>query len=250
MVTPTRRVAFYITVIAVAICGLSLVLISPLLLTWVGRVNGIDWTRLSYIGQTYGATSAILSAVALLGVSLSLLVQARQARTERIRIVRDRHMDLLRLVLEEPDIYYPVIGAQKRSALANRRHLFATMWMNYARTGYQMKIFSEEDLRQDILGPAFEGEPARMWWCNARRYWDYLAKSDRPERKFIEIMDDEYRKALKAGPPVMLHEKDRSGDDNRTAMLAASDRRGFVCGAIVGVVIGIAFGSRKRLRRS
>jgi uncharacterized membrane protein (Fun14 family) len=80
-----RRLAVYLAVILIVAFILSLVLLSPVLLRQLGRISGIDWARLSNIGQTYGAASAVLSAIALIGISLSLLVQARQARDERIR---------------------------------------------------------------------------------------------------------------------------------------------------------------------
>src|SRR5260370_23403116 len=146
------------------------------------RTRGIDWTGLSNIGQTYGAASAVLSAVALLGVSVSLLVQARQARTERIRITHDRHMELLHIMLESPEVYYPVLSMRKQSAIDTKRHLFSTMFMNYASIGFRMGVFSEEDLRADMLQPAFEGETMRKWWIIARRYWRSRAAQDRKDR--------------------------------------------------------------------
>ena len=150
--TPTiRKAAVYLAALTITAGVLSLVLISPLLLRQLGRIGGIDWTRLSNIGQTYGAASAILSAVALIGISLSLLIQTRQARTERIKITRERHMELLRIVLDAPDVYCPVIGMQPKSAVDTKRFLFSTMWVNYARVGFQAGVLTEEVLREDIF---------------------------------------------------------------------------------------------------
>ena len=81
-----RFTARLLAVIAVGAGLLSLVLFSPLLLRELTHVKGIDWQQLSNVGQTYGAASAILSGIALVGVVFSLLVQARQAKTERIRV--------------------------------------------------------------------------------------------------------------------------------------------------------------------
>jgi hypothetical protein len=143
-----------------AVAGiLSLVLISPLLLRQLGSIRGIDWARLSEVGQTYGAASAILSAVALIGVSLSLIVQARQAKAERIRVVRERHMELLRIALDAPDVYAPVIGKLPSTADNSRQFLFCTMWMNYSRMGFQLGILTERTVREDLIRSAFESEP-------------------------------------------------------------------------------------------
>ncbi len=65
----------------------SLVALSPLMLE---RLDGQaqDWERLSFIGQTYRAASAILSVLALIGVSVSLLLQAREAKATREQALR------------------------------------------------------------------------------------------------------------------------------------------------------------------
>ena len=197
--------------LSVIIGALSLILISPLALRQLGHVKGIDWPKLSDIGQTYGAVSAILSAVALIGITLSLLIQARQARTERIRITRERHMELLRIVLDAPEVYSPVIGTQSvfgvespQSEIDTRRLLFCTMWVNYARMGFETGVLTEEILHDDIFGPAFRSEPMRRWWVRVRRYWSGNLIQGRKEHKFVQIIDEEYRKAEKAGPAITL----------------------------------------------
>jgi hypothetical protein len=158
-----RRSAGYLAVILIVALILLLVLLSPLLLRQLGRISGVDWARLSNIGQTYGAASAVLSAIALIGISLSLLVQARQARDERIRLVFERHVQLLSMVLERPDLYGPVMGFSAPAGIEARQYLFATMLMNYARMGYITGIIPEEDLRAETLREVFQGEPMRIW---------------------------------------------------------------------------------------
>src|SRR5262249_35576449 len=139
-----RRAVIYLAVLFAVIGVLSLILLSPFLLRQLGQIKGIDWTKLSNIGQTYGAAAAILSTIALVGVTLSLLIQTQQARTERIRITRERHMELLHIILDTPEVYGPVIGAESaRSGIDSRQFLFCTMWVNYARLGFQMGVLTE-----------------------------------------------------------------------------------------------------------
>jgi len=239
-----RRTAVYGAVLGITAGALSLVLLSPLLLDQLGRIRGIDWTRLSNIGQTYGAASAILSAVALIGVSLSILVQARQARTERIRIVRERHMDLLRIILDAPNTYGPVISMQARSAVDTQRFLFTTMWMNYSLMGFQMGLISEEVLRADHL--AFGGEPMRTWWASARRYWIGVPGQDRKERQFVRIVDEEYRRSVAEGPPIV---PDPEGSSSKAVTAEGSRRGGILVCTALGIAIGIGLGSRFRPNR-
>ncbi len=67
----------------------------------------MNWTRLSDVGQTYGAISAIVSAVALGGVAAALFFQARQAKAERIQAVRGFHRELIQMTIDEPTRYLP-----------------------------------------------------------------------------------------------------------------------------------------------
>ncbi|MQA26846.1 MAG: hypothetical protein GEU94_15610 [Micromonosporaceae bacterium] len=53
-----------------------MVLLSPLALPLLGDDGGTDWSLLSNIGQTYGAVSALLAALALGGVVGSLVLQS------------------------------------------------------------------------------------------------------------------------------------------------------------------------------
>src|SRR5215469_12947531 len=82
-----RKPAVVLIAIAIAVATAWLVLISPLLLRQIARIHGVNWTMLGNVGQTYGAASALLSAIALIGVSASLVIQGRQARNERLRLV-------------------------------------------------------------------------------------------------------------------------------------------------------------------
>jgi Family of unknown function (DUF6082) len=193
-----RARTLVLTVVAVAMvaAATALVLFSPLFLEQLNHIHGVPWVRLSDIGQTYGVASASLSAIALIGVSLSLIIQARQARAERIRAVRERQMDLLNIVLSDPATYGPVMGRHRiASAEDVRRGLFATMLMNYARMGYQLGIITETALREEHFKLAFGNEPVRAWWVASRSYWVIGASTWR-ERKFVQIADEEYRKAI------------------------------------------------------
>ena len=241
-----RKAAVYLATLSITVGVLALLLVSPLLLRQLTRARGIDWTELSNIGQTYGAASAILSGIALIGISLSLLIQAQQARTERTRITRERHMELLRLILDAPDVYGPVIGFQARSTTDARRFLFSTMWVNYARLGFQIGVLTEEILRDDIFGPAFRSEPMRTWWVFARESWSGNLVQGRRERRFVQIIDDEYRRAVTAGPSAALNVEDAPPSATITPSTKHLD---ILTGTALGVTIGILLGSRLRQNR-
>jgi hypothetical protein len=70
-----------------SLCLITLVVIvligaSP----WALRAFGgstTRWERLSFIGQTYGAASALLAALALIGIAATLIFQAHDTKIAR-----------------------------------------------------------------------------------------------------------------------------------------------------------------------
>src|SRR5690349_8108119 len=88
---------------------LFLVIISPAALNLVARIPGMNWARLSNVGQTYGAISALLTALALGGVVISLIYQARDVRTAREQASRAVHQELLKIEMEDP-FYMEILG--------------------------------------------------------------------------------------------------------------------------------------------
>src|SRR4051812_15048037 len=66
----------------------------------------LPWARLGDVGQAYGAVSALVSALALLGVAVSLVIQQRQNRMVEEQAVRQRHSELVRLTLEDERFLY------------------------------------------------------------------------------------------------------------------------------------------------
>lgn len=243
-VPKVRRVIDYIAVLTVSAGLLLLILISPLLLRILSYRRGVNWSQLSNIGQTYGAASAILSGVALIGVSLSLLVQARQARAERIRVVRERHMEILRIALEDPDVYARVMGMDTESfGESIRGYIFATMLVNYGRMGYQMGVLTESSVRADFFKGLFQSELGRAWWARYRRLWIDNPVPERRARQFVRIADDEYNKAVMAGPPTVTVPSTGKSDD--TAVTTARSGYWHAPAAMaLGITVGILIRSR------
>lgn len=68
--------------VLVALLIVGLIGASPLALDGFQRTR-THWERLSFIGQTYGAASAVLSVFALIGVVTRLIFQAHETRLAR-----------------------------------------------------------------------------------------------------------------------------------------------------------------------
>lgn len=167
-----------------------------------GEGQGEEWSRLSEIGQTYGATSAVVSAFALGGVAVSLFLQARQARADRIQGIRGFHTELIRMQLDDLPLYLPCWGPlDLPDDDARRQHIYTNLMMQYAWMGYEIGTIPEPLLR-NMLGGMFQGHVGRRFWPMARDAWLAGSGGTRRGRRFIAVIDDEYAKAVAAGPPV------------------------------------------------
>jgi hypothetical protein len=234
---------------------LTIVILSPFLLGALNSFDITDWTRLSEIGQTYGAVSAVLSALALGAVAVSVSIQARQAKAGQIQAVRQFHLDLIRMQLDDLPTYLPCWGPlDLPSPMAQRRHIYTNLVFSYGSMGYNVGEISEPWLR-DMLNGMFQSESARRYWLMARGAWVASAATNRRGRRFVAIVDDEYCRADAAGPPVIADEPavvysaSTKPEQPVTVPIQRSRRvaaGSLLLGAGVGVLIGLALDRRQR----
>lgn len=84
----TNRILHRTLLALLIACGIILILLSPLGLEKLSAIKGIDWIRLSDVGQTYGAASALVAGIALVGVVISIVLQMRSLAVSRIQMAR------------------------------------------------------------------------------------------------------------------------------------------------------------------
>lgn len=241
---PSRKLTVFSTALASLTALIALILASPLLLNGASHYHGINWQNLGNIGQAYGGISAILSGLALAGIATSLLVQARQARTERIRLVRENHLTLLRMAMDQPGLFAPVLGGAHTPTTSDgyRRFMFLTMYMRYALTGFEMGLISERMLREEIVKGAFSSKPGRDWWNITSKHWHEEDSSSRKEREFKRIIREEAAKALEK-PAVMRSIEDPPSAGTRRNAINWSE---ILAVAIGSITIGVFIGSLRR----
>ncbi|MFI7337061.1 DUF6082 family protein [Streptomyces sp. NPDC050085] len=193
----SRTMALALAVFAI-VCSMGLVVISPLALPALdGR--GEDWQKISNIAQAYGAVSALLSGLAVIGVIVSLILQAREGKASRVQTARAAHTDLIKTAIENPD-YLECWGGPDptRSVLLRRQHMYINLVISYWEMSYEIG-----DLKDDWLAAVsdevFTGEVGRSFWERYRSARMTTAPSRRLKR-FNQIIDDRYQRAL-ATPP-------------------------------------------------
>ena len=188
-------------------CILALVAISPIALRQLGLIRGINWVNLSYIGQTYGAASALLTALALIGVIVSLILQARATEASQVQSSREHHLHLLEMAITDPSLLpcwagWGVDPANYPTPARWRRFLYVNLIISYSARDYTIGNGSDHWLQVE-LARLFQGEPARQYWEIARKI--RLESADNASaRRFCELVDNEYQKARDAGPPAVL----------------------------------------------
>jgi hypothetical protein len=196
----------FLVILLLVLVSVSLVVASPWALSELDRNgNAINWNRLSEIGQTYGAVSAIIAAVALLGVATSLVIQIREAKAARNNAQRAHHVDLLRMAMDDPrymECWGPYLtekfDTECQYAYVN---LIVTQWHSEYEIGEMTDV-----LLRATAASVFASLPGRRYWEASGSFWrdNY---SGRRARRFFRVLDEVYHEALKnrpSSPPNLI----------------------------------------------
>ncbi|MDG4802668.1 DUF6082 family protein [Micromonospora sp. WMMD980] len=190
--TPT---ALLLAVLAVLVA----VLLTPLGLLWIGDRPGYDWPLLGNVGQAYGAASAILAALALIGVVVSLIVQAREAKAAREQALRALHTDLLKMAIDDPDLLECWGPIEESTDLGwFRKHVYSNLIVTHWQLMWEVDTLSEPHL-EVLADQFFKGAAGRRFWAEARGP-RMKAETSRRARRFTLVMDRRYQMAVTAGP--------------------------------------------------
>ncbi|WP_424534621.1 DUF6082 family protein [Sphaerisporangium viridialbum] len=195
-----RQALITILLLIVIILISALVALSPLALSLLDG-QAADWERLSFIGQTYGAASAILSVLALIGVSVSLLLQAREAKATREQALRMLHADLMKMAMEDP-LYRRAWGPffESDDNDGPREHMYVNLIVSQWAMEYELRTITEEHLRS-IANVLLSGPAGRRYWHTVREL-RITSTSTRRERRLHEILDEEYRRTEARSVPA------------------------------------------------
>jgi len=198
-----------ITILAATTIG---IVFAPLGMEWIAKVSR-HWVLLGNVGQAYGGVSALISAIALVGVVGSLLLQAHQHSLDKITSIRGRQAQIYAIVREDPKLYWPILGGVSDNGPHIRRWTFSIELLAYFSAGYETGLYSEQVLRGDIFSSFFYYEENRQFWAMAVRYW-LDPSSTRRRRRFVRIANEELARARATGPGLAIPPY-RSDDSRR-----------------------------------
>ena len=244
---PVRRglLAALLTTVCIAI--IAMVILSPFALTMLKHLNR-NWGELSNIGQTYGAISALISSLALGGVIVSLLYQARDGRTAREQSMRSLQQQLIRMEIDDPT-FMDATGAPwnlpiPADSASIREYLYLHMWVSFWAGQYVMGEMPIESVKAVARNELFSSRAGRTYWTAVGQRM--LDTSTGRYHRFTRLLDEEYRKLAVDKIPVAPPIKISHGTDGPTSTRTKSLRYpGLVCAALVtGILAG------RRLNRS
>jgi hypothetical protein len=227
MTSTLRKITLLTLASAVTLTILTLVAFSPLALGVLSSASRVNWKALSDVGQTYGAISALLAALALGGVAVSVFLQARQTRYARWEASRARHSELVRFALERPH-YQQVFGisAHASGGLFAYLNLMLQHWM----TLWEFGDMSDRQLRQ-YLHDVFSSEAGRAYWITVSEARSTDVNTKR-ERQFHQIACQEFEQAKMTMPMTSNNEiRHPAALANKTMRIVTPWIAGVACGA-------------------
>lgn len=245
-----RRASWILRTVLVGAAALALaaVLLSPFALGLL-NVRGVDWDRLSAIGQTYGAASALLSGLALGGVALSVLLQVTANRRDRIQLARGLHLELTRMALDDPTLLECWGGAPVEED--ERQLVYINLIVSYWQARWDTGASGEAEIRR-FAADLFKAEIGRRFWRRHGANRIAGQAGSRRRRRPLHLMDQEYRRAIALGPP----ERPARAAPEPPATSAGTGRNTQLAVAAValgataaGVLLGRRLGRRQRVSR-
>lgn len=144
-------------------------------------------------GGILALVSTVISSVALTGVMVGLLLQARQVRIANVQIYRASHAELVRLSLEYPEARADPADSPFFDTESLQRTILINWQFQHLRLGYSIGALSEDGLRH-VLSQLLASSVRREWWEWSRKGYEYEATSRR-SRRFIKIANAEYARA-------------------------------------------------------
>lgn len=230
------RNALYLALLLAALAVVGLVALSPLALTILDRTRPTDWGRLSDIGQTYGAVSAVIAALALAGVAGSLVIQSREARAARKSALRALHTELMDKALDDP-VYMECWGPYLTESFDRERqftyiNLVVSHWQSVYEIGGEMR---DPQLRATAAA-VFASQPGRHYWQAARSFWSSTATSSR-QRRFCRLLDEAYQQATEQPPSPAPPQPKRSTRGPRRTSGQSRVTLALLCGALMALVV-------------
>lgn len=181
-------------IVMASVAALIAIIISPLALQAIAVTLNLNWAKLSNIGQAYGAISALIAGLALAGVVISVFLQAREARHSRWAVERERHLEIMRIAIENP-FYRQVFALPDMPEDMARLSGYINLLLFHWSMSWEFGDMSEDALRDCLASILYSGAGRSYWQIFRDARLNPAGKTDR-EIMFNRIADAVYQESM------------------------------------------------------
>lgn len=242
---PSRLRILLIT--ATALLVPTAIVTATVRLTPIADMNGAQLAKLSAIGEAFGAVSAALSAIALIGIATSLYFQMQQTRVARIEASRTMRLQLMQFALGKPRYLaawgFDLNEPQER----NNEMAYTSMVFAYLKMSYVLGVLTDFELSR-ACRVAFRQKSVADFWRGAREV--YLRDTfSAAGRRFARLIDEAYLEVTRELTGQLAQVAERR--EVKSTPKPAAGRRAAGVAVAIGVSVGVLVEamSTKRTRR-
>lgn len=139
--------------------------------------------------------ATIISSFALIGVAVGLVLQSRQLKAGQLQIVRQMHLELIKIMIENPALATTIYTDRDPAYLANAS--FLNFQMILLETNYSLKMLPGKALGFHVRS-LFASEFARTWWATLARDTYEAEAVTKLEKEFLAIVDAAFQDVIQA----------------------------------------------------
>jgi hypothetical protein len=134
--------------------------------------------------------ATIVSSIALIAVAVGLILQGRQLSANRIQIMREMHLELMKVGMENPELGASVYEYADVTEFAKMSLINFTL--KFLETGYSLKTISEGSVTLQAA-ELFRSEFTRTCWATGMRKVYEAEAGTRMEREFFSLVDSAFQ---------------------------------------------------------
>jgi hypothetical protein len=146
--------------------------------------------------------ATIISSVALIGVAVGLILQGRQLKANQIQVMREMHLELMRVGINNPIVSASVYEGTSPEDFP--RDSLINLSLKFLETGYSLKAITTRSVALQAAR-LFESEYVRAWWTNGMRDIFEAEAGAKSEKEFFTIVDSAFQDVMQN-----LHSASRS----------------------------------------
>lgn len=185
--------------------------LTPIALTFLGSIGSRDWDTLNDVSGSYNIIGVMLSSIALLAVTMSLLQQREEVRIARSDAIRNRHDEVYGMAIADPELLACLKGSKwsHLSEIEFKQVNYINIVVNGWLFGYRIGHLDEKALRGSVQEVLTSG-PGRIFARTMRSEWIFSADEPTLEERFVKIILTEFDR-------LMEIEKSDTGNSNSAA---------------------------------